>query len=312
MQVCRKKISWYFFGLVLMKLTYKIFVLLGSIIVSSILLYAGIELFFQKSALEKDVISKHQIILDGALAPVGVGIWNYDSDLVSETVKASFNVGNLRKVLAFGEEGEYFAGNEYDVKTGEILDIENASMEDFIKDKHKGILNDFEKSKQGIVEKVSSSQIRLVRSIWNMEDEARVVGYVVLDFSTSEIKARLITIASRLGLFTLFLCGVILILAQLFIHALVVKRVKKLEKVSIEVSKRNYVTLEEDRKKDELASLSNNFNQMVSELKDYSSNLEKKVEERTKQVIESKKQIQDILDNIQQGIRRFRKHSSLN
>lgn len=65
-----------------MKLTYKIFVLLGSIIVGGVLIYAAIELFFQRSALEKDVISKHQIILDGSLAPIGVGIWNYDADLV--------------------------------------------------------------------------------------------------------------------------------------------------------------------------------------------------------------------------------------
>ncbi|NRA47481.1 MAG: hypothetical protein HRU09_21245 [Oligoflexales bacterium] len=214
-------------------------------------------------------------------------------------------MGNLRKVLVFGEDGEYFAGNEYQERSDELLEIDSALFQDYVKESDKEGLNDFTKSKQGKVSKFASDQIRLIRSIWNIDEDAKLIGYVVLEFSTAEVRERLLTIATRLGIFTLFLCLGIIILAQLFIHALIIKRVKSLEKVSIEVSKRNYVTLEDDRRKDELASLSNNFNQMVTELKDYSSNLEQKVKERTQEVVESKKQIQDILDNIQQGILTF-------
>lgn len=63
---------------------------------------------------------------------------------------------------------------------------------------------------------------------------------------------------------------------------------------------------------DEIGSLSNIFNSMTSELKtsreqleDYAKNLEEKVRLRTAEVVASKKKIQNILDNIEQGVVTF-------
>jgi signal transduction histidine kinase len=63
---------------------------------------------------------------------------------------------------------------------------------------------------------------------------------------------------------------------------------------------------------DEIGSLSAIFNSMTSELKtsreqleDYAKNLEEKVRQRTAEVVASKKKIQNILDNIEQGVVTF-------
>ncbi len=63
---------------------------------------------------------------------------------------------------------------------------------------------------------------------------------------------------------------------------------------------------------DEIGSLSRIFNSMTSELKtsreqleDYAKNLEEKVKQRTAEVVASKKKIQNILDNIEQGVVTF-------
>ena len=300
-----------------MKLVYKCLLLLGFIIVGSVGTYAVIELVRQDQALRKDAIDKHKIVLESVLAPMSVALWNYDPEVLEETFRSSFGMGDIEQMATFDRDGKLFSGkkvlNQQEEKFEDLQ--EGQSITDFVQDIEAidKVVKAYQENKEEMVYitrqagSESDYKLRFVTSMWFKEEgeEPAFIGYTLLDFDIQYVEARIAQVRDRLVLFAIILGLTILLLTFLFINLVIIKRVKSLEKVSIEVAKHNYVTADNVTGNDEITSLTRNFNHMVTELVDYSKNLEQKVEERSRQVMRSKQKIQDILNNIEQGILTF-------
>ena len=297
-----------------MKLIYKSILLLGIIIISSVGTYAVIELVRQDQVLRKDAIDKHKIILESVLAPMSVALWSYDPLVLEETFSSSFGMGNIEQMATFDLQGNIFSGKK--VVEGRYENLQGGlSLEDFVVDIKSidKVVKTYSENKGQMVylsrqeNKGSDYKLRFVTSMWNKEgsDTPDFIGYTLMDFDIQYVEGRIANVRYRLIMFAIVLGLIILILTFLFIHLVIIKRIKSLEQVSIEVAKHNYITADNVSGKDELSSLTKNFNHMVTELVDYSRNLEQKVEKRSRQVIRSKQKIQDILNNIEQGILTF-------
>ena len=300
-----------------MKLVYKCILLLGFIIIGSVGTYAVIELVRQDQALRKDAIDKHQIILESVLAPMSVALWNYDPQVLEETFSSSFGMGDIEQMATFDLEGKLFSGKKVtNMKEGTFEELkEGQSIKDFVSNIEEidKVVKTYSPNKDQMVYisrqdgTNSDYKLRFVTSMWFQEEgeEPAFIGYTLLDFDIQYVEARIAAVRDRMIMFALGLGLTILLLTFLFINLAIIKRIKSLEQVSIEVAKHNYITADNVSGNDEITSLTKNFNHMVTELVDYSKNLEQKVEERSRQVIRSKQKIQDILNNIEQGIMTF-------
>jgi two-component system, chemotaxis family, sensor kinase CheA len=86
-----------------------------------------------------------------------------------------------------------------------------------------------------------------------------------------------------------------------FLKFTVLSPISKIASTAKRVSAGEKILVEGVNSKDEMGSLSNDFNLMARSLYDYQNNLEKKIEERTETILEREKSIRLMLDNSGDG-----------
>ncbi len=108
----------------------------------------------------------------------------------------------------------------------------------------------------------------------------------------------------RLSAFVISLCIVLAIMISIYLSKRITKPVITLKKVALDIGRGNLNAKIDVKSKDEIGELASSFNKMVHDLKESrdkligaQKNLEKKVEERTKELVDSKRKIEQ--QNIQ-------------
>lgn len=142
--------------------------------------------------------------------------------------------------------------------------------------------------------------------------DGKVIAVMEVDYEAkAEVSAAKKEVLMAIGIPALvaFICAVAL---GIYLGKSLAKPVISLSNAAVKVAGGDLTVKVDITTADEIGSLSGIFNSMTSELKtsreqleDYAKNLEEKVRQRTAEVVASKKKIQNILDNIEQGVVTF-------
>jgi signal transduction histidine kinase/HAMP domain-containing protein len=143
-------------------------------------------------------------------------------------------------------------------------------------------------------------------------DKGKVIAVMELDYEAhNEVQAAKNEVLMAIGIPAL-VAFIISVMLGNFLGKSLAKPIIVLADAAGTVSKGNLDVQVTITTSDETGTLTRIFNSMVSEIKtsriqleDYAKNLEEKVRQRTAEVVASKKKIQNILDNIEQGVVTF-------
>lgn len=140
-------------------------------------------------------------------------------------------------------------------------------------------------------------------------DEGILMGTLQIGFSLQKLEDRTSLLKRDIFIVTLGIFG-IGILFTLILTRIILKPIGKLAEATDNVARGELVHLVDIRSRDEIGDLARAFNQMIIQLKESRDNLEKKVEERTQQLAENIRELNQartstlrMLENLQNAKR---------
>jgi methyl-accepting chemotaxis protein len=229
---------------------------------------AEMEAFERKSQLS---------IFSAALPVVENALWDVDFKGINSTLLQIMKNENIVRVVIFTEREKVFSylernnldtlGKDADFKFDDLLTSENKKQLVSIK---------YDKNHNNVVEfNNSNDETSLLAyplfSKTMIKDvlEVNKIGYLFMIYSTKKISEANRSIIIKAILLSSLLCIVLIISSFIFIINLVINPIKSLEEASIKIANNNFVQTNIQKSfigHDEIDSLTNNFNHMVTQI----------------------------------------------
>ncbi|RDB35146.1 MAG: HAMP domain-containing protein [Spirobacillus cienkowskii] len=221
---------------------------------------------------------KNQLsIFSAALPVVENALWDVDFKGLNSTLLQIMKNENIVRVVIFTEREKVFSylernnldtiGKEPDFKFDDFLTPENKKQLVSIK---------YDKNNNNVVEFNNSNEETslLAYPLFSktmIKDvlEVNKIGYLFMIYSTKKIREANRSIIIKAILLSSLLCIVLIISSFIFIINLVINPIKALEEASIKIANSNFVQTNIQKSiigHDEIDSLTNNFNHMVTQI----------------------------------------------
>jgi two-component system, chemotaxis family, sensor kinase CheA len=130
---------------------------------------------------------------------------------------------------------------------------------------------------------------------------ARLSWKVVTVRTAAALEAPIAAITGRVG-WAFLIASIVLTIVLVIVATRFVAPVRRLTAATTNTERAGAFKPLEVRSQDEVGALTRSFNQMMSTIQDYESDLEAKVRERTRALAEARQELKDIFDNMEQGI----------
>jgi sigma-B regulation protein RsbU (phosphoserine phosphatase) len=269
-----------------MSMNKKILLTIVPVFTISIGAYLVYEIFRTQAAYQKDFddsIKTSMTILGPALTS---NIYNLENFAAQSSIKGIFANDNVRQALAFGEDGNFFAG------IGKTKDSAFSEIKDGVKIADYAKKFDYKTQKGFYVYSVSLDDRRYVFPLWSAAENGKkesLGGVFVVEASTKSLKDRILQMVIRLILGLSISLVVAVIFTYMFLQIQIIKPIVKLMNASLDIAGGKFTKLPppKDRNADEIAMLTDNFNFMVNKI-EINLNLIRGISEASQEIVRCK------------------------
>ncbi|MBF0442571.1 MAG: HAMP domain-containing protein [Oligoflexales bacterium] len=284
-------------------------ILVVSMAVTSI--FVTVEATKQWEETSRNEEKHHIVLLNNTIPFLTQALWRFDVGAVESIFTALFQAKSVIRAEAFddlnhrilGKEKKSDPGNNENDE-GRITDIEEEPNLDRLLTDNGRIDRSSLFAKNKTMESISLSPTitRLAVKLINFENNTKVIGYVVMDYSTAHLKSSLMGMIARMSLNGLVFAAVLIFLLIILMRYLIIRPISRLAGAANTIAQGNFDLPVNIRQNDEIGFLSDQFDKMRIQVRQFTRNLQELVEERTQQVVAGKRKIQEILNRIEQGI----------
>jgi len=301
-----------------MKLQSKILYLVLGVVGGVQVLATAISATHSWTQLTREEFRFHEILLSNNQRSFGLYVWNFDTKGAVAGIDGLFKSPSVRRVQILDGSGKLFSGStlispqsEQDFKERTEMTGEVIASEDLLQTLQTHRKKSEDSGEVPAILESATSETSIVRVvspvIYSSGGADKVIGHVVLDFSTELVRARIRQmILSQLAI-GLLMTGALVGIIFFAIRKSVVTPVQKLMSASQEIAQGNFSREVISESDDEIGTLAENFNDMRLRVKEFTENLQEMVDKRTQEVLTGKQKIQQILVHIEQGILTFDK-----
>ncbi len=260
-----------------LKLAPKIITLLIIVIFGLMSIYGIFQISRMEKSLNSDAEKNHILLLSNSLGVFSKSIWEFDKDISTRGMSPLFDGGTVQSIRIFDVRGNLFNGLRFSKSVDGKNQID-AIVDDHFKysdlkigepSKAKMIYNDKPSLMVASIENYPEQRHRLVASLWwkeNSDASPNFLGNVVMEFSTKYIKELIHEQKIIFVGLSVMLSVSILFLTFIFLEFQVIFPIAKLMQVSLEVASGKFTILKPRNAKDEIGSLTDNFNYMVNKI----------------------------------------------
>ena len=239
----------------------------------------------QKIELEKLVTEFHTILLENSIGSFSNGLWNFDNIAIEAAVSGLFASESVYQVQVFDEQGALFLGKKRSSEDEKSIESLNRPVD---------VKNSLENNNATdlIAEELSVNNHRIVGVLIHRDNGTdQFIGHVVMDYSSLEA----LQLASN-SLMRLILSGCITViglsgLLYFFMRKSVIYPITYLARATKEIAKGNLDVSIKHSTHDEVGELASNFEVMREQVKNFTSDLQQMVEEKSKKIAAQQEQL---------------------
>ena len=263
--------------------------------------FAAIEISIQRQYLRSQSLSFHNTLMSNLYYGLTIGLYEANNDAINFYLLGLAKEGQVKQVSLWSDTGDGLI--RYSTKNGEANEDPNFEGENKIKIDPK---QQYSANEQDfIVHSYPSENIeRFNVDLWFKEEGADpyFVGHLEVDFDLGHINEQLFNMVLRYVYLFLFFNIAKILVMFVFIRQSIIKPIQSLVDHTVEVSKGLFPKIPKIKKNDELSTLNNMVSEMTSNLEQHITGLDKLVAEKTAQLQIKTKDMQNMLQNLQQGI----------
>ena len=263
--------------------------------------FAAIEISIQRQYLRSQSLSFHNTLMSNLYYGLTIGLFENNSDAIEFYLLGLAKEGKVQNVSLWGDGGEglvrYTMNQGKTVKDTEFEQDSKRTVDQNLKyssDEQVFINHSYPNDK---VERFNVD-------LWFKEEggDPYYVGHLEVDFDLSHINEQLFNMVLRYVYLFLFFNIAKILVMFVFIRQSIIKPIKSLVDHAVQVSKGLFPNIPKINKNDELSTLNNIVSDMTSSLEKHITSLDQLVAEKTAQLQIKTKDIQNMLQNLQQGI----------
>lgn len=286
-----------------MRLSAKIFgitSLITLIATSGLVLLEGSQRSAQLNASERHW---HEVMLNNVSAGVADSIWRVNENFTYQVLTGLFKSESILEAVALDEDGAYFAGLKRDADDKLVPFTTKPTFASMLKRDP----NEKDNKENGY-EVLPDSRVRVIHPLWLDQTDVAgrpqrsFVGFIVVHYSNSLVETLVRETLVRLVTVSIGFLVILSALIFFYLQRSVVRPVLNLVDASTKVAAGDFQHGVQAKSNDEIGDLERNFDNMRLKVKGFTENLQKMVDERTVEVTARKEKIQDILNNIEEGI----------
>ncbi|KAB8027968.1 SpoIIE family protein phosphatase [Fluviispira multicolorata] len=301
-----------------MRLTAKILSwLLGSTLVV-MLSFASLAIYMLEKNLRAEALNSHKLIYTLFLPSVTRYLWEFDITGIKETLSNIIENNYANKIYIFDADSTLVTFLYKDPKTGKISNSNNASIiketENIITlDKKKSLEKKLYNDEENFLyqDNLPNETSRIIGSMLHRKRanaEPSVIGYFVLDYSTSNISNAIKAMIRNVVFLTLCITVMIVFAIGLLLRKTLINSILKLSQASLNISRGKFIKIPERHgSRDEMKDLVKNFNIMSSQIEENQENLKNIAEEGIK--ISSTFSIEDLAKQISESLSKIAKRN---
>ena len=259
------------------KLAPKIIILLVIIIFGIMSVYGFFQIQTIKKNLSNDAEKNHIILLANSLETLSQSLWDMNPKAAIKAMNPIFQFGTVKSFKLYDAKGALFTGLQFTQSVDGIIKIipvpsEHANFLDLnLGDPASSRIPYSDNVINNIEPMINypNQNHRLISSLWwkyESDQNPRLIGHVVMDFSTEFIVQRTNEQIISFVYLTIGLSLIILILTFSFLRLQVISPIENLFNASHDMSNGIFTLSKRSKFQDEIGKLIDNFNLMVSKI----------------------------------------------